>query len=195
MEDMNFEELRTQYATLKEQLNKQEIVSDRLIRETMKTKKRDINATKRMVYVCAIVALFLYPLNSIGHAWSIPFTIVTSLMVIFCAVATWYIHKPVDNLNFMRDDFSTVARVMAKFRKQYNDWLHYVAPVILIPWIIWACYDFAWRNAPDGTNPKLLAALALPLIIGAAIGFLIGYYYHRKAVNAARDIISEIEQI
>ena len=35
MEEMNFEEMRNQFAILKEQLKKQEIVSDRLLRETM----------------------------------------------------------------------------------------------------------------------------------------------------------------
>ena len=42
MEEKNFEELRNQFAILKEQLNKQEIVNDRLLRETMKAKKKDI---------------------------------------------------------------------------------------------------------------------------------------------------------
>ena len=32
MEEKNFEELRNQFAILKEQLNKQEIVNDRLLR-------------------------------------------------------------------------------------------------------------------------------------------------------------------
>ena len=192
---MNFEELRTQYATLKEQLNRQEIVSDRLLRETMKRKKKDINSSKRLVYGCAIFVLLIYPLNSYAKAWSWPFTIATCLMILFCAVATWYIHKPVDKLNFMCDDFATVARVMAKFRKQYNDWLHYVTPILLTPWILWACYDFAWKNAPAGTSPWLLAALTIPLLIGGIVGGIIGCHYHRKAVDAARDIINEIEEI
>ena len=191
---MNFEEMRNQYATLKEELKKQEIVSDRLLRETMKVKKKDINSTKRMVYTCAVIGLLLYPMNSLtNRPWSLGFTIATCLMLVLCAIATYYIHKPVDQLNLMRDDFATVARVMAKFKKQYDDWLHYVAPALIIPWLLWACHDVAWRNAPEGTSPKLLLVLALPLFFGAAIGALIGYYYHRKAVNAAQDIIDEIE--
>ena len=63
MEDMHFEELRNQFAILKDQLKKQEIVSDHLLRETMKAKKRNINSTKRMCYACAVIALGLTPLN------------------------------------------------------------------------------------------------------------------------------------
>ena len=191
MENMNFEEMRNQFAILKDQLQKQEIVSDRLIRETMKMRNKDISSTKRMVYGCAVACMLIVPLNFYTNAWSLPFTIFTCLMVIFCAVATYYFHKPVEELNFMRDDFVTVARVMARFKKQYDNWLHYVSPVIIIPFLGWACYEFAWKNGIEGINPWLLT---IPIFVGAGIGFLIGYHFHRKAVNAAQDIIDQIEE-
>ena len=155
----------------------------------MKMKTIGINETKRMVYGCTVFCLIIYPFSYFTHTWSLAFGIATCLMVLFCAVATWYMHKPVEQLNFMRDDFATVAGVMARFKKQYNDWLHYVTPALIIPWLAWACYEFAWKNAPEGINPLWLC---LPLIAGAAIGGVVGYCYHRKAVNAAQDILDEI---
>ncbi len=190
MEDKNFEELQRQFAILKQQLNKQEIVSDHLLRETMKLKTKDINKTKRTTYFAAIFCLLIYTIMYYSHVFSLAFTIATCLMMVFCILATYYIHRPVDNLNLMRDDFTTVARVMAKFRKQYDNWLLYVTPTLMIPWLAWACYEFAWKHGPAGVNPWFLA---IPLIIGAAIGGLIGYINHRKAVNAAQNILDEIE--
>ena len=64
-----------------------------------------------------------------------------------------------------------------------------ITPVLIIPFLIWACYEFAWKNAPEGVNPWLLT---IPIFVGAAIGGLVGYHYHRKAVNAAQDILDEI---
>ena len=194
MEEKNFEEMRNQFAILKEQLKNQEIVNDHLLRETMKAKNKDISSTKRMVYGCAVIGLLLFPMNYLTHTWSLAFTIFTTLILFFCAIATYYIHKPVEELNFMRDDFSTVARVMARFKKQYDNWLHYVSPVIIIPFIIWACYEIAWKNAPEDFDLRVRAMLLLPIFIGAGIGFLVGYHYHRKAVNAAQDIIDQIEE-
>ena len=190
MKEMDFEEMRSQFAILKEQLQKQEIVSDRLLRETMKAKKNAINSTKRMTYGCVIICLLLFPLDYFTHSWSLPFTLVTSLIMLFCAAATHYIHKPVDELNFMKDDLSTVAHVMAKFKKQYDQWLYYWSPVVMIPWIIWACYDFISLHASDARHPWLMV---IPILIGGAIGACIGLHYHFKAVNAAQDIIDEIE--
>lgn len=192
MEEMNFEELRNQYAILKNQLKNQEIVNDRLLRETMRVRKKDINSTKIAEYICVAVCVLLYPLLYFTGMFSLAFLIATVLMVLFCAAATWYIHKPVDQINFMRDDLSTVARIMARFKKQYNQWLYYATPLLLIPWGAWACYEFAWKNAPEGAYPW---AMTIALIIGALIGLGIGLYYHFKAVNAAQNIIDEIEEL
>lgn len=191
MEEQYFNEMRQQMAALKEQLDKQEIVSDHLIREIMKAKTKDINSTKNMCYTCAVIAFICFPLNSVTHTWSWTFTAVTALMLIFCLGATVYIHRPVDKLNLMTTDLATVARVMAKFKKQYDDWLHYVTPALLIPWITWACYEFAWKRCPEGMNPLWFT---LPIFIGGGIGGAVGYYYHRKAVNAAKDILKQIEE-
>lgn len=183
--------MRNQFAILKDQLKKQEIVSDHLLRETMKAKKSAINSTKRMEYICVAICLVLYPLMGFGKTISPAFIIATCLMVIVSAVATHYIHKPVDKLNFLTDDFTTVAHVMAKFKKQYDQWLYYVTPALIIPWLGWTCYEFAWKNAPEGINPWIMTS---GLIVGVIIGGAIGLYYHFKAVNAAQDIINQIEE-
>ena len=187
---LTLEEMRSQYGILKQQLEKQEIVTERLLRETMKVKTQSISQTKRMTYICVGICLILYPMNYLMQAWSLAFTIATCVMMLFCGGVAYYIHKPVERLNLMKDDFATVARVMAKFKKQYHDQLYYVTPALLTPWFLWLCYEFAWKNAPEGASPW---PMLLPLIFSAGIGLFIGYTFHRKAVNAAQDIINDIE--
>ena len=92
MDTMNFEEMRNQFAILKEQLDKQEIVNDRLLRETMMIRNKDISSTKRMGFICLVACLLLMPLNLITHSWSTLFSIVTALLLLISAVVTYYIH-------------------------------------------------------------------------------------------------------
>lgn len=193
MEDTNLEleMMRSQIDTLKQHLDKQEIVSDQLIRGIARLNTKDIGYTKRMVYGATALCLLIYPLSALTDMWSPAFAIVTCLMVLFCSVATYYIHRPVERLNLMTDNLATVARVMAKFKKDYDNWMHYVTPTLLIPWVGWACYEFAWKNAPEGSNPLWLT---LPLLVGVAIGGFVGYRYHRKAVDAAQNILDQIEE-
>ena len=191
MEDMNYEQMRSQMAILKEHLDKQEIVSNRLLRETMKSKTKDIKYTRNMVYGAAALCLIIYPLTTLSNVWSWPFALATCAMMMFCVLATYFIHRPVERLNYMTADLATVARVMAKFKKQYDDWLHFVTPALIIPWLAWACYEVGWKHAPAGSNPWMLV---VPLLVGGCVGGLIGYRFHRKAVNAAQDIIEQIEE-
>ena len=189
---MNFDEMRDQITLLKQKLDRQEIVNDRLLRETMRGRMGAINWTKYKSYICVAICLIIYPTTLLYWGiFSEAFVFATCAMMIFCAFGTYYVHRPVDRMDLMTEDLATVAKVMAKFRKQYNQWLYYVTPALLIPWLSWALYEYAWKNAPDGMGRWMLA---LPILIGAAIGGLIGYHWHCKAVDAADNIIKQIEE-
>jgi hypothetical protein len=190
MEEMNFEEMRNQFAILKEQLAKQEIISDHLLRETMKAKNKDINLVKRFGYWLVPIVILLYLPLYLTHLTSLAFFIVLCLMMVAGTVSTYYVHKPVDKLNFMEDDLATVARVMAKFKKQQTKGL-YMSFAILIPFAAWACYELAWKNGPMGINPWILTA---SMVFGGIIGGIIGIRIYRKIINTAQEIIDEIEK-
>lgn len=191
MEELNFDEMRDQITLLKQKLDRQEIVNDSLLREAMRGKMGAINWTKYKSYICVALCIIFYPVMSWAGVFSNAFVFATCAMMLFCAYGTYYVHRPVDRMDLMTDDLATVAKVMAKFRKQYNQWLFYVTPALLIPWLSWALYEYAWKNAPDGVSHWMLA---LPILIGAAIGGLIGYHWHCKAVDAADNIIKQIEE-
>lgn len=189
---MNFDEMREQFTLLRHKLDQQDIINDSLLRETMRGRIGAINRTKYKSYICAALCLVLYPVLLVyWGVFSNAFVIVTCIMMLFCMYATYYVHKPVDRMDLMTEDLATVARVMAKFRRQYNQWLYYVTPALLVPWLSWAVYEYAWKFAPEGVSHWLLA---IPLLICAAIGALIGYIWHCKAVNAADNIIRQIEE-
>lgn len=190
MEEMNLEEMRNQFAILKEQLDKQEIVNDRLIRETMKAKIKDISDTKKFGYLAIAICLLGYPLFYRTHMTSLAFVIATCLILITFALLAYYSYRPVDRLNFMEDDLATVARVMAKFKKQSYKRELYSFP-IMIPWIVWFCYEVGWKHGLSGINPWILSSA---IVIGGIIGGIIGYSFYRKAMNAAQEIIDEIEK-
>lgn len=192
MEELNFDEMRDQITLLKQKLDRQEIVNDSLLREAMRGKMGAINWTKYKSYICVALCIIFYPVMSWAGVFSNAFVFATCAMMLFCAYGTYYVHRPVDRMDLMTDDLATVAKVMAKFRKQYNQWLFYVTPALLIPWLSWALYEYAWKNAPDGVSHWMLA---LPILIGAAIGGLIGYHWHCKAVDAADNIIRQIEEV
>lgn len=191
MEEMNLEEMRNQIAILKNKINKQELINERLLADTMKKKVNTINNVERFTIFCAVFCLAAYPLLRyyIGFSWA--FVIATCVMMIFCIVATNYIHRPLHDSKLMTSDVATVARVMARFKRQYDNWLRYVTPSLLIPWLLWASYEYTELMGLEGTDRYFAP---LPLLVGAAIGGIIGYRQHRKAVQTAEEIIHQLEE-
>ena len=186
MEEMNFEEMRNQFAILKEQLDKQEIVSDRLLRETMKAKSNGIRNVKFSSYLWCSLGLIFIPILYFTHMTSLVFIIATYLMVVVAIVSTYYLHKPIDKLNFMKDDIATIAHVMAEYRKQYTQKDLIIALLVFIFWYIWFCYEI-WKH--NHTNPWLYVFFVL---VGGIWGGISGYKDCRKAMNAAQEIIDGI---
>lgn len=192
--NVQFDELRNQIAVLKKKLDDQEIVNDRLLRQTMKTKvDKIINVVEIKTIGCGIVAILLCPALYEFSGLSLPFCVATCLMMIFCIVGTRYIHRPLHKTDLMSADMATVATILERFRRQYDFWLHYITPTLLIPWVSWACYEFAEANGLDVLSKDGIM-FCMPLLLGGIIGTAIGYRMHRKAVNTAKSIIEQIEE-
>lgn len=193
-ENKNIEELRNQIAILKQKLDNQEIVSDRMLRHTMQTTVDNvINIVEIKTIACGVFAMIIFPFLHFFVGLGLVFCIFTSLMMLFCIAATLYIHHPIRKTDFMSADLATVAYEMARFKKHYNDWLHYVTPTLLIPWLIWVCYEYCKALNIDPFSEYSLYICA-PLLIGGVAGGILGYSWHRKAVDSADSIIRQIEE-
>lgn len=194
MEEQNtgLEEMRAQIALLRKKLEAHEIVNDRLLRETMKTKVSVINSIKRKQIVASIFCFIIFPLEVRLGMFSLPFVIATCLMVLFCLVSTICMHRSIDRTNLMTEDLKTVSCIMSRFKRQYDLWLYRVTPALLIPWISWLCYDVSRNKMAEHIAPVWLC---LPLLIGAAVGCIIGLRYHHSATNAATSIVEQVEEV
>lgn len=186
---MNLDEMRNQIAILRNKLDQQEIVNDRLLRNAMQTKVNKMNSNETKLIVLAAFCCVLYPIMhfTIGISW--PLVLVTVAMMIFTAAATVYIHHPLHKADLMCDNLATVSGIMARFKRQYDQWLHYVCPTIITPWLAWFCYEYTEILGLTGTSRWWCVGY---ILICGFIGFLIGYAMHRRTVNLAEEVIRQI---
>lgn len=195
MEDnKTIEELRNQIAILKQKLDNQEIVSDRMLRSTMQTKVNNvIHRNERRHIVSGLFAMLSFPILHYGIGMDLSFCIFTSLMMLFCVSATVYVHRPMHKTDLMSADLATVANEMNRLKRRYKNWLHYVTPTLLIPWFLAACYEYSKTMGVEPLSREGLTT-CLPLLIGVVIGGIIGIVWHTKTVDTAESIIREIEE-
>lgn len=181
------ETMRAQIALLKEKLDKETIVSEKLLRDTMRHKARTIN-TNAWISVAASIFVIIWALAYIpkeGFSWW--FAGATVLMMLVCDFFTWKYHKNV-NAKTMSGDLLTVAKVMKQLRDNYKKWLKYSIAMISV-WFVWLSIEFCillddWR---------LAVVMIIALLIGLAIGGFIGLKMHNSVIRNAEEIIQQIE--
>ena len=182
------ETMRAQIALLKDKLDKETIVSEKLLRDTMRHKARTINNNAWISVVASIFVIFwaLSFLPSEGFSWW--FVAATILMMLVCDFFTWKYHKDV-NAKTMSGDLLTVAKVMKQLRDNYKKWLKYSIVMIVI-WFVW----FAIEYCIQLSDWRVAVIMIIALLIGLAIGGFIGLKMHNAVIRNAEEIISQIEE-
>lgn len=182
------EEMRAQLNVLKNKLDKEAIINERLLRDTMKRKANIINANAWVSVGCGIFVILwdVLFLPEIGFSWY--FIASTIIMMLVCIFFTWKYHKNV-NRKTMSGDLLTVAKVMKKLKEDYVNWLKY-SIVMLIFWFAWLSTEFCFILK----DWKMCVIVITILLISVAIGGFIGLRMHKSVINNADDIIKQIEE-
>ena len=120
------EELRADYQTLKESLAKQKIVSDRLMRQTMALKVKNMRSTVNVGVTCAVLVILLSPLifhyNPVVNAsWF--FVAGTVLLMLLCIWLDWKFNHKVQKTDISSCDLLTFSKHVREMKSNYGNWL------------------------------------------------------------------------
>ena len=185
-------EMREQLATLKKQLDTQEIINDRLLKEAMSGKLSRINSQAIWIGVICLIMMPLGYLNfqRIGH--STAFCVATSALFFICFVAMFLSHYRLRKRDIYSGDLVTVYTEVARMRKIYKSW-HYWSIPMLIVWFGWMEYEIYINLA----NEDIYALIGVSIggIVGGIIGGIIGLRIHKRALRTAEDLLRQIEEL
>ena len=190
MNEFELEDMRQQMQTLKKKLQQQEIVNDRLIRQSMK--KNADNITRRYRVLIAVGLLMIpygYWAFVVLSGFSIAFWIGSCLLMIACVAATYYNSRNVSEANLMHNSLVEVRKSMARAKKFDADWLYIGIPAVML-WFAWFIYE-AYRvdGGTFGSGPFWGGC------IGGCVGAIIGFRMHFKTQRQYQEIIDQIEDI
>ena len=185
-------EMREQLATLKKQLDTQEIINDRLLKEAMSGKLSRINGQAIWIGVICLLMMPLGYLNfqRIGH--STAFCIATSALFFICFVAMFLSHYRLRKRDIYSGDLVTVYTEVARMRKIYKSW-HYWSIPLLIVWFGWMEYEIYLNMAQEDFT--LLLTISCSAIFGGLIGGIIGLRIHKRTLRTAEDLLRQIEEL
>lgn len=200
--DKNFEnaqeleEMRMSLNALKNKLDKQEIVNERLLRQSMKSKMSWIHRyTNVQLFFVPLVALCFLPLVlSMNLSWWLyGFTII---MVAVSAGFDWFINH-MSGLDFMKGNLMETASRLAKM-KRLRIRHEIVGMTVLVFWIIWLVYEIykSGMEAPAESGMQEMAwGYIIGVGVGLVIGLIIGFSIFFKMQRTNDEIIQQIEEI
>ena len=187
--DFELENMRQQMETLKKKLDQQEIVNDRIIRQSMKKTADNIKRRYHVIMALAVLMIpYTYFVLVLGQGLSLVFWIATSIFMLVCAGATCYNRQNVVNSNMMSNNLMEVGRRMARAKKFDANWLFFGIPAVIV-WLGWLVWELYQQDA-EAARYNLYA-----VAIGTAIGTAIGIKIRTKTLHQYQEIIDQIEDL
>ena len=188
--DFDLENMRQQMTTLKNKLNKQEIVNDRLVRRSM---KNEVNTITRRYYIIMALGLFMIPY---GY-WcfvklcglSVFFWIVTSIFMLICAGATYYTLRKINDPDMMNRNLVEARKRVASAKKFEANWLFFGIPAVVL-WMSWVLYETYQLHGGAVSNGLFWGGC-----IGGIIGAICGLSINFKTQRQYQDTIDQIEDL
>ena len=188
--DFELENMRRQMTTLKNKLNEQEIVNDRIVRRSM---RNEVNKISRRYNVLMILAVLMVPYSYCVFVkltgFSMAFWIGTSIFMLICGGATFYNSRKISDPELMSRSLVEARRKVASAKKFDADWLKFGIPAVIL-WFGWFCYE-SYQIAGDVEQNWLMYGG----IAGGIIGAICGLKYHFKTQHQYQEIIDQIEDL
>lgn len=186
--DYELDEMRQQMAILKDKLEKQTIVDDRIIRRAIKHSASTIN--KRYL-VISIIALAMIPYGYwafvILNGLSIPLWIASSVMMLMVVAFCFFNGRAMRDSQLVEGNLHDTMRRVAAAKRRDANWQWIGIPMVTA-WAVWVGWEMAQKMEIEDLK------LFMPFfIICLVAGILIGLAVHFKTQRHYRDILEQIE--
>jgi len=203
MENLEFEQLKAQMAVLEKKIASQEIVNERLIRESMKDKMSWIKKYIFGELIAAPIAVLIWiGISLYAH---IPLWL-TLILALGCAIDIYFDWKvnitPIKDNDFDRQNLIETAEKLRKMKRQraIQTIVGTVAVVLflLAAFAIACIKNFKDVNPFDNLTPENVVLIGGVLIggcVGCIIGIIVSAKIFKKMQQSNDQIIQQIEEI
>ena len=184
------EEMRSQVAILKQKLDKQAIISDAHIRNSMTSKRSDMT---RIIAATIFIGVLSIPYCTwifCKYGFSLYFILASDIMLAVCIGLTIKQRFTLKNLDFTQGKLVDVAEKLNKVKTHYHEWIKIALPMILI-WVSWLVYEILTKMEPSPMQMGFLSGS----VVGVVFGGFIGFRVNRKIVRNSTEILSQLREL
>jgi hypothetical protein len=184
------EEMRSQVALLKKKLDKQTIINDTHIRNSMKSKRSEMTRTIAVTIFAGVLSLPYCTWIFCKYGFSLYFIVASDIMLAVCIGLTIKQRLTLKNLDFTQGNLVDVAEKLNKVKTHYHEWIKIALPMILI-WVSWLVYEILTKMEPSPMQMGFLSGS----VVGVVFGGFIGFRVNRKIVRNSTEILSQLREL
>lgn len=187
-ETSELNEMREQITLLKKKLDQENIINERLMRETIKGRAGFIINQEVISYVAAIFVIVFGSVvfKELGLSWQ--FIGGTCILMLIVVIFNFIIHRELHKTDFLNGDLRSAAVTMKKIKKSHMTWIMIGIPVVIV-WISCLYYELITVSDSDILAPGVIGSS-----IGGVIGAVIGYKTYKKILRTCDEIIACIDK-
>ena len=172
------DDMRCQLAKLKDMLNSERMITERMMRRTMSEKANKL--MRRSIFFIVIALLFApYEIWALGYLGLRPiYGYSAAVFLIIAAITEWQTCKGLRDEHFSRYTIMEIAEAMMRYKRMNIRWLYFSIPFVMV-WGGLLAYDISKMEN-------------LPVMIGCAVGFVIGLAFGIHSLVKAQRTANEI---
>ena len=191
------EQMREQMSIFKSQLDKQQIINEQLVRNTIGNKMSWI---KKFIWAeIILVPIILIIMASFHASEGLSWWLFAFLAIGLIADTTGdFIINRIPKGQMLSGDLVETSQRLIKMKKQRTSWF-IAGSIFLTIWLVWFIIEIVMKLNVIGCNEPshnvVVTIMVTALIIGCLIGFLIAWLIFRKMQKTNNQIIEQINQI
>lgn len=180
------EEMRAQMNLLKEKLDSQTILNEKVVRNSYRRSLTDLRK-KNLISVVLGVAAILLSVSYIQIGFSIYFVIFTDVMLLGIIIYTLVLGN---RLPSPSENLLDSAKKVAKFKMAYVDWLKIGIPLICV-WIGFLFTEVIISDMAD--EAKLYFCIGA--VAGIVLGLFLGLRIRRSTIESAEELLRQVKDL
>ena len=185
--DNTLREMQQQMQQLREKLNKEQIINERLLQKSCRQTVDRLKFKSNLPIVFAIIAILCSPAY-LSFGISPWFLILTCVLMLVSIVATILTNRHIPQMD---KDLVTATNELTRYKKIHAEWLKYSIPALIV-WLGCLIWDFLKNQT---ISQMELFGFIAGISTGLILGILLGLKIRRDQLNAADELISQIEEL
>ena len=181
------EQMRQDYAVLKERFDKQQIINEQLMENAMKKDVRRLFLSMKTAPVGVAIAILAVILSYVqGMAWWVTLSLIIFTVIFFPAV--YWVYKGVREDEIYNGDILSTAETLRRFKKRYIAMESGIC-IFFFAFVIAATIFMTSMNI--STELMWRRGFLIVLLCVGTLAF--EYYYAKRILNACDDIIGRLK--